>query len=194
MWRYPPWLHRLPLEKKERGLGREIFLMVLDKLLLAALAAAVGLLLQHYLEQSERRQERARQIADIAVSQPLTLASRVPQNVDALRLYLMELRVGARKLDNIRLTELELKITSDVLLAMEWYRTDRPLARTGNEILRYVDVLVTGATVGTLNDTDIAGAQLLLRKAHEFHARAVELSRQRALGNVDRAYERPVTP
>jgi hypothetical protein len=194
VWRNPPWLNRQRTEKKERPLGREIGLLVLDKLLLAVLAATVGLLLQHYFEQSERRQERARQIADIAVSQPLTLASRVPENVDALRLYLNELHVGAAHLDNKKLTELELKITSDVLLAMEWYRTDRALVHTGNDILRYVDVLVTGATARTLNDTDIVGAQLLLQKAHRFHARAVELSRQRALGNVDRAYERPVTP
>lgn len=196
MWFYPPWLHRPVVESdlrprpaNERGIGREILLLVIDKLLLAVLAATVLLVVQHYMQESERKLERARQIADIAVTQPLAIASRIPESVNAFRLYVTELRVDATELDNKRLTELQVKIASDVQLAKAWYSEDGLLAAQGAEIIRGSDELATRAAAKTLNDDDVDLAQLILEKAHAFHARAVELSRRRALRNVDRAYE-----
>lgn len=190
MWVRPQWFNRSGA-KQEEPLSQKVFLMVLDKVVIAIGAAFIILLLKNQTELAQQRLEKAHKIRDIAVDKPLSIVGKLPGHLDELIIYATQVRAGNTKPQSKDLTLLQMHIFEDLEGSRAFFASDAILSGLTSNIRTTINYIKAQAlTTGTLSQTDITALELTRFECYAFHTRIVENSVRRVSDNIDAAYDR----
>jgi len=171
----------LRVTDRSDGVVQKVALIILDKLLLAVAGTFVLAVLQYRLEISQERLAKARQINDIAVDRPLTIAAGLPPLLDQYILCATRVRT-AQPCTTSGLPDLQIGIDSSLQGGQVFFDKDRELTTLANKIHMSVAVVTAKAlTTNTISASDMDALEDTRHNAYRFHRRVADLCIDRVL-------------
>jgi hypothetical protein len=180
------------LNEPSPGAWSKVGFLVLDKVLLAGIAAVAIYTFQNRLQLSQERLEKARRIGEISVDKPVSIVAELPAHLDAFILYAEHIRsCDFEDIDSTRLTELQATIRNDIEASRAYYSSDSYLKSYATQIKETVRAVRAKAlSKNSLGTEDLATLEAARDLAYAFHHRIIDLSVQQVLERFDTAYER----
>jgi hypothetical protein len=156
---------------------------VLGKLFLVLVVPVIILFFQNGMRLSEERLEKAKHISEISVDRPVSIVAELPAHLDAFILYAEQIRSHAlEKITPERLTELQVRISSDLEGSRAYYSSDPELEAWAGEIKETVKAIRAKALIKeSLGTDDLDKLEATRRLVYSFHQKVIDLSVKKAL-------------
>src|ERR1041385_6430094 len=180
---HPAWMNKRTSEKtSDGGTWSKFGPLIVDKLLLAVIAAALIAVFQNRLQISQERIEKARHVADILIDKPISIVAQLPEHLDAFILYAEHIHSHDVEISSQQLTELQAKISSDIEGSRAYHDEDRDLKTWAAAIKATITAVRAKALVRkSLGTDDIRTLEDARALAYRFHHRVIQLSVRQAL-------------
>jgi hypothetical protein len=182
-------------DQPSSGAWSKLGFVVLDKFLLAVVAAAAIAVIQGRFQLSQERLEKARRISEIAVDKPIAIAAGLPSHLDTFVVYAENIRSrNVEKVSSQQLTEMDAAISSDLEGCRAYFSSDSDLKEWAKTIKETLTIVRAKAlTTNSLGEDDLKSLETIRELSYRFHNRVIDLSVDQALKRFDTAYGRDRT-
>jgi hypothetical protein len=179
----PAWMAKRVSSEPSRGTWWTKFGPVLGKFFWVLVAPVIILFFQNGMRLSEERLEKAKHISEISVDRPVSIVAELPGHLDAFILYAEQIRShDFEKIESVRLTELQVRISSDLEGSRAYYSSDPELEAWADKIKENIKtVRATALIKNSLGTEDLDKLEATRRLVYGFHQKVIDLSVKKAL-------------